>query len=116
MRVRKVDFYDSDGKYSHRADIRFNNDGTAHRGDIKSGCEVTMNTYRKVQPEFKYAKTGKPAVIGTDCIIYVDGRWSKRRADEHITFVAEDYAQSRGLVWTGEMYLVGRKRNVRVTQ
>lgn len=39
MRVRKVDFYDSDGKYSHRADIRFNNDGTAHRGDINRNTE-----------------------------------------------------------------------------
>lgn len=73
-----------------------------------------MNTYRKVQPEFKYAKTGKPAVIGTDCIIYVDGRWSRERAEDEIRWSATTYAEKHDLVWTGGVYLVGRKQTVKV--
>ena len=65
---------------------------------------------KKVQPQFLYEKTGLPAVIGTDCQIWLDGRWSRSRTKEHIEWTANEYASTRGLVWTGDVYVVGQKR------
>lgn len=65
---------------------------------------------KKVQPQFLYEKAGLPAVIGTDCQIWIDGRWSSSRTEAYIKLVASEYASARGLVWTGAVYVVGHKR------
>lgn len=48
-----------------------------------------------------------PAVIGTECVVSVDGRWSHARAVEYLRTVAEKYCASRNLEWRGSVYLLG---------
>lgn len=62
-----------------------------------------------------------PAVLGTDGISHVDGRWTMNRAQDYIADFARDYCErynahaTRKVEWRGTVYLLdGRYRSVKV--
>ena len=62
-----------------------------------------------------------PAVLGTDGISHVDGRWTLYRASNYVSEFAREYCDrynshaKRKLEWRGTVYLLdGRRRSVKV--
>lgn len=68
------------------------------------------NKLGTVQPVFVYVPTGsKPACIGTECVLHVDGRLSYANAVAYVSREARAYAERSGgrFEWSGEVYLLG---------
>mgnify|MGYP000847587807 CR=1 FL=1 len=55
--------------------------------------------------EFRYPESDVPAVLGTDAIFYLDGRWSKRTAHQKI--YERVYELKRGRGKYGELIFLG---------
>lgn len=62
-----------------------------------------------------------PAVLGTDAIVWVDGRWSQSRAVEYLADKAREYCEAYNsrattrLEWRRSVYLLGgRRRSITV--
>lgn len=73
------------------------------------------NKLGTVQPVFVHTSTGKPAVIGTECVMHVDGRLSHANAVAYVAREARAYAERSGgrFEWSGEAYLLaGRHTTV----
>lgn len=70
------------------------------------------------QLELYYPGQDTPAVIGTDGIMTIDGRWTMHRAYDHIAQFARECCTRKGtdMEWRGTIYLLGgRKRSVKVS-
>lgn len=50
-----------------------------------------------------------PAVLGTDYVVRVDGRWTYYRAVEYVEGVAREACQRTGLEWRRGLYLLGSR-------
>jgi len=75
-----------------------------------------MNRIGNCQVELFRAGSDVPAVQGTDNQIWVDGRWGRSRAYDHVTNYAYNRAESLGLEWRGTVYLLGgRSRSVKLS-
>jgi hypothetical protein len=69
----------------------------------------------RVQIELYREGSDSPAVVGTDYIVSIDGRWSQDRAVAHIEDVARQATGDGKLEWRGSVYLLGsRYRSVMV--
>ena len=69
----------------------------------------------RVQIELYREGSDSPAIVGTDYIVSIDGRWAHDRAVAHIEDVARQATESSGLVWQRSVYLLGnRYRSVMV--
>lgn len=71
------------------------------------------NKLGTLQPVFVYVPTGsKPACIGTDCVLHVDGRLSHANAVRYVADAARAYAERTGgrMRWNGDVYLLGGRR------
>lgn len=68
-----------------------------------------------MQLELYRPDSSDPAVIGTDYCVWVDGRWSHKRAIAHLEHVAYDACKRSGLEWRRSVYLLGgRYRSVTI--
>jgi len=68
-----------------------------------------------VQIELYREGSDSPAVVGTDYIVFIDGRWSQDRARLHVEYAASQATENSGLEWRGGVYLLGnRYRSVMV--
>jgi hypothetical protein len=68
-----------------------------------------------VQIELYREGSDSPAIVGTDYIVFIDGRWSQDRAVAHIEDVARQVTENNKLVWQRSVYLLGnRYRSVMV--
>ena len=50
-----------------------------------------------------------PDVLGTDCVLFIDGRWNQDRANDYVTERAEQESKRRKLEWRGTVYLLGSR-------
>lgn len=64
-----------------------------------------------VQVELFREGSETPAVLGTDCVIGIDGRWSQARANRAVREYGQAEAEKRGLEWRNTVYLIGRYRS-----
>ena len=79
------------------------------------------NRIGKFQLELFREGSDAPAVIGTDGIAWVDGRWSIDRARDYIASLAREYCEQYNahtdmpLEWRGTVYLLNaRNRSITV--
>jgi hypothetical protein len=79
------------------------------------------NRIGKFQIELFRNGSDVPAVIGTEGISWVDGRWSNSRAYDYIASLARDYCERHNtratvpLEWRGSVYLLnGRNRSIAI--
>jgi 2-polyprenyl-6-methoxyphenol hydroxylase-like FAD-dependent oxidoreductase len=63
----------------------------------------------RVQIELYRDGSDSPAVVGTDYIVSIDGRWSHDRAVAHIEDVARQATENSGLKWHRSVYLLGNR-------
>jgi len=72
-----------------------------------------------VQVELFRQGSNVPAVVGTDYVVFIDGRWGQARAVAHV----EEYVRNRtrserertGMEWRRSVYLLGsRYRSVTI--
>jgi hypothetical protein len=63
----------------------------------------------RVQVELYRDGSDSPAVLGTDYIVFIDGRWSHDRAVSHIEDVARQATGDGKLVWQRSVYLLGNR-------
>jgi hypothetical protein len=69
----------------------------------------------RVQIELFREGSDIPAVIGTDYVVTIDGRWSQDTAMAVVESVAVQAAASRGMEWRRSVYLLGsRYRSVTI--
>ena len=61
----------------------------------------------RVQLELFHEGRDVPAVIGTDGIVFVDGRWSRARAVAAIEAAAVEVCRRKGMEWRRSVYLMG---------
>ena len=73
----------------------------------------------KFQLELFREGQSEPAVLGTDAIGWVDGRWTEARARDYVASFAREYCDQRAsrggdtLEWRGSVYLLdGRYRSM----
>lgn len=68
-----------------------------------------------VQIELFRSDSEQPSVLGTDCVVHIDGRWSQYRATQYVEDMAREASARRGLEWRRTVYLLGgRYRSVKV--
>jgi transposase len=73
------------------------------------------NTIGSAQLELYRAGSDTPAVLGTDYVVRVDGRWTYYRAVDYVESVAREACARTGLEWRRGLYLLGgRRRSVTI--
>lgn len=67
-----------------------------------------------VQIELFRPDSDTPACVGTDYVVFIDGRWSQRTAVQHIENYVERYANDRGLEWRRSVYRLRHRNSVTI--
>jgi len=69
----------------------------------------------RAQVELFREGSDTPAVLGTDYVVHVDGRWGQARAAAHVENVARQACRDTGLEWRRSVYLLaGRYLSVKI--
>jgi hypothetical protein len=63
----------------------------------------------KMQLELYRTGSDVPAVVGTDYVTWIDGRWSRDRAVAHLEAMAADITERTGLEWRRSVYLLEQR-------
>jgi len=76
------------------------------------------NLGHRVQIELFRDGADTPAVIGTDYIVFIDGRWSQATAVAHIEEYVDTYTRNErertGMEWRRSVYRLRRRDSVTI--